>query len=46
MKTIRNCAFAMYIDYQASLKLNPVLTVTGTIITVLFVYTLLGIFGL
>lgn len=46
MKTIRNCAFAMYLDYKASMQLNPVLTTIGTVITVLTVYSVLGIFGL
>lgn len=46
MKMIRNCAFAMYLDYKASMRLNPVLTSVGTVITVLTVYSVLGIFGL
>ena len=46
MKTLRNCAFAMYIDYKASMKLNPVLTTVGTVATVLFIHSILGIFGL
>lgn len=46
MKKIRDCGFAMYLDYKASLKLNPVLTTLMTTVTVVTLYSVLKIFGL
>lgn len=43
---IRDCAFAMYIDYKASMRLNPMLTSVGTVIAVVSAYSVLNIFGL
>ncbi|WEM33239.1 hypothetical protein EJP02_178 [Escherichia phage EJP2] len=44
MKLLRNSLFAFYMDYQISLKLNPVLTVLGTATVAAFTAWLVTLF--
>ncbi|QCW18898.1 hypothetical protein ENKO_212 [Klebsiella phage fENko-Kae01] len=46
MKNVRNFLFASYLNFQVSMKLNPILTVALGAMCVVFLFSILSIFGL
>lgn len=46
MKQVRNFIFASYLNFRVSTAINPVLTALLTTMSVVFLYSVLKIFGL
>jgi len=46
MKQVRNFLFASYLNFRVSTAINPVLTTLLAAVSVVFLYSVLKIFGL
>lgn len=46
MKHVRNFLFASYLNFKVSMQLNPIITTIVSAASVVFLYSVLKIFGL